>query len=683
MAKKYFGSDIELVGGSQIINPLIDKRATASLPTAVEGLLATDTTLHVLAFGDDAGTWNYIPKIDDASPFTATGQLLVSTSEYTQYAMAPWSGTKGASYLTAAGVISTVAIEASSSGDTFGNSSIGLQGGNDKFASAKAIKEYVDLHVSYGIHWRPPVDCSLNSASASLPVDIGTQVDGISITNNMRVLVVDSGTAGEDTKIYLATVVGSVISWTVQRDETSADLPTDGDTVWIKSGTLRADQQWSFNGTSWIQIAGASYYTAGEAITFGGGSGTAIALNIWGIGSAATIGGSDRIPFATANNTNKYITYTNLLTVFNSGLSFDNYNHWDLRVTTDTDVPIASGAFVKFIGTSPISLSLNTTTLTIGLDTVPVSKGGTGATTLLINALLYGNTQNAIQSLVLPTVDYAILQGRPTTAPSWTTYAMPVTPVSTGVLYASSSVAITNSDTFTFNSNILALGKKGTAGTLKLFNASGSTNAGSMVFAMATGDVANITYTFPSSHVTSGFLQNDGSGNLSWSTSALTDEKVKIKSGSSVSKYLYSDGSGNDGALRVAANSGLAFVDAGDYMTAALDFSTLVADTAVTPATDYIAVYTDSLTKKMLISDFQKISGSVKIYVGSITTASSGTILVSTHGCVFSSTAIVQVWVLVSSTYELVDARIEINSSKDITWYYNTTITAGKVVIIG
>ena len=56
----------------------------------------------------------------------------------------------------------------------------------------------------------------------------------------------------------------------------------------------------------------------------------------------------------------------------------------------------AVGKTVTTTGTSPITVTLNDDVLTISLDTVPVSSGGTGLTELMPNQLLYGNGTDAI-----------------------------------------------------------------------------------------------------------------------------------------------------------------------------------------------------------------------------------------------------------------------------------------------
>lgn len=131
-----------------------------------------------------------------------------------------------------------------------------VAGTDTTIPSAKAVKDYVDGRTYDNISYRQPVDLVFNSSGNALPATTATQIDSTTVTNGMRVLVLDSSTAGEDYKVYSAAVSGSDITWTVQQDGTGADAPADGHTIWVKSGTLYADQRYTFNGTEWVQTSG-------------------------------------------------------------------------------------------------------------------------------------------------------------------------------------------------------------------------------------------------------------------------------------------------------------------------------------------------------------------------------------------------------------------------------------------
>lgn len=127
---------------------------------------------------------------------------------------------------------------------------------DDTLASAKALKAYIDNRTYDNISYRPPVDLVFNDNGNALPATTATTIDNVTVVDGMRVLVLDSSTAGQISNIYLATVDTGNITWTVQQDGTGADAPEDGHTVWIKSGNIYADQRNSFNGTVWVQTSG-------------------------------------------------------------------------------------------------------------------------------------------------------------------------------------------------------------------------------------------------------------------------------------------------------------------------------------------------------------------------------------------------------------------------------------------
>jgi len=70
-----------------------------------------------------------------------------------------------------------------------------------------------------------------------------------------------------------------------------------------------------------------------------------------------------------------------------------------------------------------------------------------------------------------------------------------------------------------------------------------------------------------------------------------------------------------------------------------------------------------------------------KKYVGSISSALTGTITAATHGCGTSVNA--QVFETIATVRSLVLVDISLNASGDVTWTSSTVITAGEICIIG
>ena len=147
-------------------------------------------------------------------------------------------------------------------------------------ASALAIQTYVNNMVALGISYRPPVDLIFNNGAAQLTTTTNT-IDGVTVTAGMRVLCKDSSNVGQDHLIFLASGSTNSWTWTIQQDNTGQNMPVDGHTVWVKSGTVYADQKWAFSGTQWVQIAGASLYTAGSGISISGNQISHISDDSW------------------------------------------------------------------------------------------------------------------------------------------------------------------------------------------------------------------------------------------------------------------------------------------------------------------------------------------------------------------------------------------------------------------
>lgn len=107
------------------------------------------------------------------------------------------------------------------------------------------------------------------------------------------------------------------------------------------------------------------------------------------------------------------------------------------------------GTVTSVTGTSPISVATGTTTPVISLNTVPVTKGGTGNTSAPSQGgVIYASSTSAYSSTSAGTSGY-LLKSNGTSAPSWLS-TVPVTnggtgsasaPTQGGVIYASSTSA--------------------------------------------------------------------------------------------------------------------------------------------------------------------------------------------------------------------------------------------------
>lgn len=95
-----------------------------------------------------------------------------------------------------------------------------------------------------------PIQSVFKDAANSLPTTTATAVDGRTIENNDRVLVLDSTTASQKNKIYIATVTGGSISW-AEEDGGAGPNGQSGDTTWAQYGTTYENQRFNYDGTNW------------------------------------------------------------------------------------------------------------------------------------------------------------------------------------------------------------------------------------------------------------------------------------------------------------------------------------------------------------------------------------------------------------------------------------------------
>jgi hypothetical protein len=113
------------------------------------------------------------------------------------------------------------------------------------------------------VSYREQVRGVFNSAGTSLPLTTATTIDGLTVADGDRFLVIDSATAGQIDKIYKAAVSGIDITWSIEQDGTGADDPVSGHTVWSKEGTTYQDKRWNYETTAWAQDAGGGGSSSG------------------------------------------------------------------------------------------------------------------------------------------------------------------------------------------------------------------------------------------------------------------------------------------------------------------------------------------------------------------------------------------------------------------------------------
>lgn len=165
-----------------------------------------------------------------------------------------------------------------------------------------------------------------------------------------------------------------------------------------------------------------------------------------------------------------------------------------LRKTAANTWALDTGTYLT--GNQTITLSgdatgSGTTSIAVTLNTVPVSKGGTGRTTLTSNSLLVGNGTGSVNSL---------------------------NPGTSGNLLYSNGASWVSGNPLNskFDSRIDILGTSGSSGILRVFSTNGFPNS-SVSITTSNSNYSAYTLILPTSNGNAEeVLSTDGNGNLSW-----------------------------------------------------------------------------------------------------------------------------------------------------------------------
>jgi hypothetical protein len=272
----------------------------------------------------------------------------------------------------------------------------------EAFTSVQKSLYRLNELVESGVNYLSPADVVFDNASNPLPTTV-VQIDNQNVFTGMRVLVLNSSEPSQIHNIYVATVSGSTISWG------SVYTPTVGDTVWIKTGVMYGATTWYYESTKWVQIGGASSYTAGNLINIVNNQISLAAANSGYeiIAKVSSGAGSFGRLNATVSNT--------VLKRGSGDLIFDKIVNEDIHSTADIAINKLKGTHNRFI---------------------------------------IGDANHRLTNFSLGSEGNIIRRG--SSAPEWTTYTIPgtIAPVTdiNKVLLASSETAITLE--FIANANI-------------------------------------------------------------------------------------------------------------------------------------------------------------------------------------------------------------------------------------
>lgn len=388
-------------GSDGIIRPktLADTRTEIVTTAAVNAAAAT--TVGTVT----SGTWNAttIAIARGGTGLTTTptnGQLLVGNGTgYTLAAIAQGTGitvTNGAGSISIAnagvtslsGTTNQISVSSSTGSSTISlPSSVVFPGtvtlnADPTQALQAATKQYVDA-VAQGLHIHASAQTATTANITNLASPPAT-IDGITLTNGMRVLVKNQSTTSQN-GVY----VFNAGALTRASDFDTAPEIHGGDFIFVTGGTVNNDTGWvqtetvTTVGTDPIlfqQFSGAGTYTAGNGLTL---TGSQFSINT---GVTADLSTAQTLTNKTINGANNTLTVrlANDITGFGTG------------VATALAVNVGSaGAFVTFNGAlgTPSSATLTNAT---GL---PVSSGISGLGTGIATFLATPTSANLISAI--------------------------------------------------------------------------------------------------------------------------------------------------------------------------------------------------------------------------------------------------------------------------------------------
>jgi hypothetical protein len=363
-----------------------DRQALGSGDIKVGELLFT-TDLREVWIGDGATAGGY----DFIGAQAAAADIPVANIDGTLNNIITFDGSGDATLVT--GLANEVLTLNGSGVPTFGGitssnvnsgdfiTSLSTDPGANKFVDAQTVRNYVINQLS-GLSWRPPVDL-IDTVNEIKPATTATTVDGIPVVDGDRVLFTnlqDSVESGDDEKVFVADVdsFGS-ITWTIETDGQAGNGdPTDGDTLFVQTGTVNADSTFNYNGTSWVLISNLSGALFAANNLSDVASPSSSLSNIGGIGAVTTNTLENKTIVSTGAGGNNPMTvdYTDL-----SDEDAGDILYWDGSAGPQT-LPIGSIGQV----------------LTVSAGLVPewsTGSGGdvTGAGSSVVNEIIrFGNT---------------------------------------------------------------------------------------------------------------------------------------------------------------------------------------------------------------------------------------------------------------------------------------------------
>ena len=305
-------------------------------------------------------------------------------------------------------------------------------------AQDAATKQYVDA-TRQGLAVKDAVRAA---TTANITLSGNQTVDSIVLVTNDRILVKDQ-TAGSQNGLYK--VASGLWTRTEDSDATTGEL-AGGSFIFVQEGTVNADSGWvctndgavtiGTTALTFTQFSGAGQITAGTGLSKTGNTldvgGTAgrITANADSIDIASTYVGQTSITTLGTIGTGTWQGTTIATAYGGTGATTATGTGANVLANTPTLItPVlgtpGSGNFSTGTFTWP-TFNQNTSGTAAGLSTtLVVASGGTGATTLTTNGVVFGNGTSAVGNTAAGTWDATnligtILSVNSSGVPTWT-----------------------------------------------------------------------------------------------------------------------------------------------------------------------------------------------------------------------------------------------------------------------
>ncbi len=168
-----------------------------------------------------------------------------------------------------------------------------------------------------------------------------------------------------------------------------------------------------------------------------------------------------------------------------------------------------------------------------------------------------------------------------------------------------------NGNLATTNSAPLTLGNSGTSGSVQFFSSSNKIDSSGNLTIAGTTTLAGQTYTWPGSQTASGFLQTNGTGTLSWTTS--------LPSATTIAFDKITSATNTTAAMVVGAGASLNYTGAGTINASSLIGGTWAIPGTIGSTTPNTGAFTALSATTLSASSYATVSGSLAL--GSSTAA--------------------------------------------------------------